>query len=117
LQELDLRVEGIESINNTSTFKTQFISWISDVSNDIENIFTKKITTEKICIRDIKGETCLDRSDIDRILGSNNSSISVIQSANNSISGSNQDSSIDTSINQVVNPQDSQSTDEPAQAL
>ena len=60
-------IENFASAEN-QTFLHQLVTWLGDTTNGIANIFTKKVTTEQICVTDANGETCLDRSRIDHLL-------------------------------------------------
>ncbi len=67
IRELNVKVMNIQNLSD-STFKQQLIAWLGDSANGILNIFSKKLTTEKICVTDQNGETCLDRSQVNNLL-------------------------------------------------
>jgi hypothetical protein len=72
VRELDIKIKHLESSSNLSadSLISQVATWLSSAGNGIQNIFAHKLTTEKICVADANGETCLDRSQVDEILSS-----------------------------------------------
>jgi hypothetical protein len=75
IQEIDLKLKSFEDLMTIdNTFAGILRTWLASATNGITNIFTKKITTEQICVTDENGETCLTRSQVDQILNNQNSS-------------------------------------------
>lgn len=69
IQELDVRIKDIESldITNENSFANILTAWFNDATNGIQNIFTKKVTTEELCIEDV----CITKDDLQNILNQN----------------------------------------------
>lgn len=69
IQELDVKIKNIESldITNENSFANILIAWFNDATNGIQNIFTKKVTTEELCIEDV----CITKDDLQNILNQN----------------------------------------------
>ncbi len=95
IQELDLKIESIETF--ASSVDTSFIdgvrSWLGDATNGITNLFTKRLTTEEICIVDDQGETCFNRSQINTILGNTEGNNNESSSLNDEEAGDSNDNS------------------------
>jgi hypothetical protein len=74
IRELDLNIKSIQNFATAEnkTFLNSLMSWLGDSANGIANIFSKKVTTEQICVKDDQGETCLSRSQLNQVLNSQN---------------------------------------------
>lgn len=74
IKELNLKIESIESASSSIVVHSGFSldglrAWLGDVTNGIEKIFAREITTRSLCIEDDQGVTCLNRSQVDILLG------------------------------------------------
>ncbi len=69
IQELDIKIQDITSLDleNENSFANILISWFDNVGNGIQNIFSKKVTTEELCIEDV----CITKEDLQNILDQN----------------------------------------------
>lgn len=78
IKELNLKVDtAILSSGNTASsgFFDALKSWLGNVSNGLEKLFAREIETKQLCISDETGaKTCLNKSQIDALLGGNTSS-------------------------------------------
>jgi hypothetical protein len=89
IQDIDLKIEGLNDIDTTNTFRDVIISWLENVSNGIENIFTKKIHTETLCVKKVDGgEVCLNGDELEIIMNGG-----IISSNTSNIIESNQEQS------------------------
>ena len=70
VQELNLKVDMLNSSSDSisSNIFTTLKNWLKDAGNGIEQLFSKKIITEEVCVRDSEGETCLDRTQLNTLL-------------------------------------------------
>ncbi|HTH93547.1 MAG TPA: tail fiber domain-containing protein, partial [Candidatus Paceibacterota bacterium] len=82
IKELDVQITSIDDMSSNNPFRDAITKWLADASNGIQNIFTKKVTTDQLCITDANGQTCLNRSQVDQILQQQN-----VQSAPSASSG------------------------------
>jgi hypothetical protein len=80
VQEMNITITSLENLDEPNTLRNSLIAWMGDIENGIQSLFSKKIITEQLCVRDDSGETCLTRSQVDSILNGNSSS-SVEESA------------------------------------
>jgi hypothetical protein len=104
VKELNLRLISLESIAASTSFRTTLLSvikdWLADAGNGIESIFTRKVTTQELCV----GSRCVTEDQFNQLLdqaGISNSSGATIQPVtNNSSEGDNGGSSTtnDTTI-------------------
>ncbi|TSC70215.1 MAG: Cell wall surface anchor family protein, partial [Parcubacteria group bacterium Gr01-1014_46] len=81
IQEMNLNLESVASTTATTTpqsqaFATSFwnntfgrlISWFADTANGIQKFFAKEVNTEKLCVSDGTGETCLTKAQLDTLI-------------------------------------------------
>ncbi len=67
VRELNMKITAVE--NGTSpTLFSRLTEWLASASNGIQNIVTRKLTTDMICVTDANGETCLNRAQVDQLL-------------------------------------------------
>ncbi len=95
IQELNLKLENIQSASSTVVVSSGFSlnsirDWLGNVGNGITNLFTKRLTTEEICIVDDQGQTCFNRTQINNILGETGNNYNGPDSSNNQDSANNQ---------------------------
>ncbi|MSU45281.1 MAG: hypothetical protein EXS47_01475, partial [Candidatus Zambryskibacteria bacterium] len=82
VKELNLNIQGIAGIATSSAITTEsFVSsffsnlfskittWLADAGNGIQTIFAKEVHTDKLCVSNSLGETCVTREQLDSILG------------------------------------------------
>ena len=81
IQELNLNLNSIASTTATSTpasrsfaegFFKRIGDWLGEKTNGISSIFAKKVETEKLCVSDEGGKTCITRDELDRLLDNAN---------------------------------------------
>ena len=81
IQELNLNLNSIASTTATSTaasrsfaegFFKRIGDWLGEKTNGITSIFAKKVETEKLCVSDEGGKTCITRDELDRLLDNAN---------------------------------------------
>lgn len=71
IQELDITLQGIESLDENSTFVSNLKNWFASATNGIEEFFTKKIHTEQLCVKKADGsEICVTGDDLEYALSS-----------------------------------------------
>jgi trimeric autotransporter adhesin len=68
VQEMDLKMVNIGDLEKDNSLRTSMLAWFGNVSNGIEAFFSRKVTTETLCVKDQDGETCLTRSQINSLL-------------------------------------------------
>lgn len=73
IKELNLKIEAIESVSSSVVVASGFSldglrAWLGDVTNGIEKLFAREITTRSLCIEDDQGVTCLNRSQVDALI-------------------------------------------------
>ena len=75
IRELNLKLGDIQNFATATdtTFLTSLQNWLASATNGIVDLFAKKIHTQELCVSDANGETCLDRTQVDQILGNSNS--------------------------------------------
>ncbi len=73
IQELNVSVTDLSSfdIENENSMASMLIAWFSDATNGIQNIFTKRVTTEELCIEDV----CITKEDLQDLLNDNGGTI------------------------------------------
>jgi hypothetical protein len=114
IKEMNLNITDIANLNRDNTWRTAFIDWFASSTNGIENFFSKKVTTDQLCVKDANGETCLNRSQIDQVLQQHSSSgtITVV----NDPSGETETStSTDETVTEQPTDQSPTITEEPAE--
>jgi hypothetical protein len=126
VQELDIKLENIQSASSTVVISSGFSldsikNWLGDMGNGIQKIFAREVRTKQLCIEDDYGVTCLDRSQINAVLESSQVSVSVNNNQNSSDNNQNQEESnenVDEEANESDNPEseDSESLDESNQS-
>ncbi len=66
-----LIIKSIQEVTEiTSSFKTNLIAWLSDTANGVTDFFANRIRTRELCVGDDSGaETCLNKAQVDALLG------------------------------------------------
>ncbi len=73
IKELDIKIKNIQSFTTASdtSFLNTVKTWLASETNGILNIFSKKVTSEQICLKRTDGsERCITAEQVDQILGS-----------------------------------------------
>lgn len=71
VQDLHIQVQSIEnSFSEQNSFVDNIIAWLGDMTNGIQNIFTKRLTTEELCVEDI----CVTRDQFLQMIENSNTS-------------------------------------------
>jgi hypothetical protein len=71
VQDLHIQLQSIEnSFSEQNSFVDNIIAWLGDMTNGIQNIFTKRITTEELCVEDI----CVTRDQFLQMIENSNTS-------------------------------------------
>jgi hypothetical protein len=81
VQEMNFRLDAVSSTTASTTPDSQkfakgffdgifsrMIAWFADAANGITKFFAKEVKTDKLCIADGSGETCVTRSQLDALL-------------------------------------------------
>jgi hypothetical protein len=69
IKEMNLNISNIDNLGNSDGWRDAIENWFADNANGIKNFFSGTVTTNQLCVKDDSGETCLTRSQIDQILG------------------------------------------------
>jgi hypothetical protein len=85
IQELDLKITDLTDLNDltkSNTLRDNMVAWFGNVGNGIsklfvgeintDNIKTKTSTTESLCVKNDRGETCITRDQLDALLSNFN---------------------------------------------
>jgi hypothetical protein len=72
IKEINLNITDISNLNRDNTWRNALIAWFGNTSNGITDFFSKKITTDQLCVRDNAGTTCLTRSQVNQLMQGNN---------------------------------------------
>jgi hypothetical protein len=103
IQELNLKVDTLQLVNgNTSTNVFDSLkNWLGDVGNGVEQLFSKKVITEQLCVQNSSGQTCINRDQLDQLLGnsSNNNLTNTSTPVTDTSSNLNNTTSTDMSSN------------------
>jgi hypothetical protein len=83
---MNLNITDISNLDRPNTWREAIVAWLGNAENGITSLFAKDITaenvdtktvgTEKICIGDAGNQTCLSKDQLDRILQQSGSSAS-----------------------------------------
>jgi hypothetical protein len=69
IQELDVQVQDIASLNTEGSFATRVRAWLADAQNGIQKLFAKEIETQTLCVADEAGQkTCLTKAQLDALI-------------------------------------------------
>jgi hypothetical protein len=76
-------------------------NWLGDVGNGVEQLFSKKVITEQLCVQNSSGQTCINRDQLDQLLGnsSNNNLTNTSTPVTDTSSNLNNTTSTDMSSN------------------
>ncbi|MES2224764.1 MAG: tail fiber domain-containing protein [Patescibacteria group bacterium] len=72
IKEMNLNVTSLSDMSRENNWRTSLVAWLGSAGNGIGAIFSKKVTTDQLCVHDAEGETCLNRAQVNQILGSQN---------------------------------------------
>lgn len=79
LQELDVQVQDIATLNTEGSFATRVRAWLADAQNGIQKLFAKEIETNSICVADESGaKTCITKSQLDALIQSSHQTQTVV---------------------------------------
>jgi hypothetical protein len=68
IQEMNLRITEINDIEKPNTWRDALIAWFANTANGITEFFSKKVSTEELCVTDSAGQTCITRTQLDALL-------------------------------------------------
>jgi hypothetical protein len=68
IQEMELRVTGINDLDVDNIWRDSLVSWFGNATNGIRNLFVNQMHTKELCVSDDFGETCITRSQLDTLL-------------------------------------------------
>ncbi len=68
IQEMNLKVTTINNMDTPNTWRDSLIAWFANTANGITEFFSKKVSTEELCVKDSAGQTCITRSQLDALL-------------------------------------------------
>jgi hypothetical protein len=74
VKEMNVNITSIDDLTKTNNWRDAITHWFADSANGIADFFSKKITTDQLCVKDSDGTTCLTRAQIDQLLGNNGQS-------------------------------------------
>ncbi|MCC6198911.1 hypothetical protein IT401_01745 [Candidatus Nomurabacteria bacterium] len=69
IQEINANITDISNLTRENTWRDAITAWLGDITNGINRIFAHEVKTERICVTDEAGETCLTRGELDQLLG------------------------------------------------
>jgi hypothetical protein len=81
VQELNLKLESINTMEQDNSLRSILISWLGNVANGIQKLYTKEINTDNVntsnvntgtlCVSDATGaKTCVNKAQLDSLLAS-----------------------------------------------
>jgi hypothetical protein len=70
IREMNLKIIEINDIETPNTWRDSLIAWFGNVENGITEFFSKKVSTEELCVKDSAGQTCITRGQLDALLNS-----------------------------------------------
>ena len=73
IQEINANITDISDLTTENTWRDALVAWLGNITNGITRIFAHEVKTERICVSDGEGETCLTRSELDALLGNSTS--------------------------------------------
>ncbi len=88
IKELDIKIKNIQSFTTASdtSFLNTVKTWLASETNGILTFFSKKITSEQICLKRTDGsERCITADQIDQILGNTSSASTVPTGGSSSV--------------------------------
>jgi hypothetical protein len=68
IQEMNLKITEIGVIEKPNSWRDALIAWFANTANGITEFFSKKVSTEELCVTDSVGQTCITRSQLDALL-------------------------------------------------
>ncbi|MDB5255232.1 MAG: hypothetical protein JWL92_608, partial [Candidatus Nomurabacteria bacterium] len=70
IKEMNMNVIDISNLDRDNTWRNALVAWLGNASNGITNIFTKKITTDQLCV----GTTCVTQQQFMQMVQNSNNS-------------------------------------------
>ena len=111
--EIQLQMVGIDDLATPNTFRENILTWFADTANGIEAFFSKKITTEELCLSDANGSTCVTREQLDQFLQTHTPQTTTIQPSPDDASSTTTGTSDEGATDQNNSSQDTPPTQEP----
>jgi hypothetical protein len=68
IQEMNLNVTEIGLVEKPNSWRDALIAWFGNAANGITEFFSKKVSTEELCVTDSAGQTCITRTQLDALL-------------------------------------------------
>ena len=68
IQEMNLKITDIGNMETPNTWRDSLIAWFGNAENGITDFFSKKVSTEELCVKDSAGQTCITRGQLDALL-------------------------------------------------
>lgn len=68
IQEMNFKIMEINNTEKPNTWRDVLIAWFANTANGITEFFSKKVSTEELCVTDSVGQTCITRSQLDALL-------------------------------------------------
>jgi hypothetical protein len=76
IQEMDLKIKPLDDLlSENNTFAELLRTFLADAMNGVEKIFSKEVVTDKLCVQDEEGQTCLTRSELDALIAGGSGSV------------------------------------------
>ena len=85
IREMNLNITQITDMTRSNTWRDSLIAWFGNVENGITEFFSKKITTDELCLKDSAGTTCYTRNQLDSALSSGGTIIAPTIPASNDL--------------------------------
>jgi hypothetical protein len=68
IQEMNLQITEIGVMEKPNSWRDALIAWFANTANGITEFFSKKVSTEELCVTDSAGQTCITRTQLDALL-------------------------------------------------
>ncbi|MDB5188975.1 MAG: cell wall surface anchor family protein, partial [Candidatus Nomurabacteria bacterium] len=68
LKEMNLNITNIGDLTKTNTWRDSLLAWFGSTTNGIQNIFSKKVTTEQLCVGTADNQVCITKAQLQQLL-------------------------------------------------
>ncbi|MES2224655.1 MAG: tail fiber domain-containing protein [Patescibacteria group bacterium] len=73
IKDMNMNITDIGNLDRANNWRTALVSWLGSTTNGIQNIFSKKVTTDQLCV----GTVCVDQAQFLQMVQNNSSSSSA----------------------------------------
>ncbi len=77
LKEMNLNMTDIGNLDRDNNWRTALVAWLGSTTNGIQNIFSKKVTTDQLCV----GTVCVDQAQFLQMVQNNGTTSSPAPAA------------------------------------